>query len=266
MAGTADLEPDGDDSGSSRDFVSSFSRGLEVIRAFSRARPSMTLSEIAAETNMTRAAARRFLLTLVREGYAETDGKHFRLSAKILELGFSVLASMNILEVLQPAMDDLAKEMNESCFAAVLDGFSVIYIARASSLRFFDVDIHIGSRVPAHCVSTGRVLLAALPPEELEKHLAVAKLEAFTETTVTNKAKLRKAIADVRKQGWSLVDQELEIGLRSISAPIKAPNGRTVCALNMCCPTPRISLDDVHGRFIPKLVQTAERISFALMS
>ncbi|MCF3933216.1 helix-turn-helix domain-containing protein [Acuticoccus sp. M5D2P5] len=259
------VESENEDAGSTRDFVASFSRGLDVIRAFSRARPSMTLSEIAAETEMTRAAARRFLLTLVREGYAETDGKHFRLTAKILELGFSVLASMNILEVLQPAMEDLAKEMNESCFAAVLDGMSVIYIARAASLRFFDVDLHIGSRVPAHCVSSGRVLLAALTPEELDKHLAGAKLEALTEMTLTSKPKLKKAIADVRRQGWSLVDQELELGLRSISAPIKSPSGSTVCALNMCCPTPRISLDEVHSRFIPRLVQTAERISFALL-
>ena len=265
LAGVEPAVEVNEEAGSARDYVSSFARGLEVIRAFSRPRSSMTLSEIAAATDMTRAAARRFLLTLVREGYAETDGKYFRLSAKVLELGFSVLASMDVLEVLQPAMNTLAKTLNESCFAAVLDGHSVIYIARAASNRFFDVDIHIGSRVPAHCVSTGRVLLAALSDAELDRYLAAATLEKFTETTITSKAGLKQAIHQVRKEGWALVDQELEIGLRSISAAVRDPDGGTVCALNVCCPTPRVSLEDIEKRFIPELVRTAERISFALL-
>ena len=150
-----------------RDFVNSLARGLEVIRVFTRHKPRMTLSEVAQSTDMTRATVRRFLLTLVREGYVETDGKYFSLRPKVLELGFSVLSSMNIWDVAQPIMNELSSQLQESCFAAILDRDSVIYVARANSNRLVNVGINIGSRVPAHCVSTGRVLLAALSDEAL---------------------------------------------------------------------------------------------------
>src|SRR5215207_497583 len=150
-----------------RDFVNSLARGLEVIRVFTRHKPRMTLSEVAQSTDMTRATVRRFLLTLVREGYVETDGKYFSLRPKVLELGFSVLSSMNIWDVAQPIMNELSSQLQESCFAAILDHDSVIYVARANSNRLVNVGINIGSRVPAHCVSTGRVLLAALSDEAL---------------------------------------------------------------------------------------------------
>ena len=245
----------------SRDHVTSLSRGLQVIRAFTRATPSMTLSEVAQRTSMNRAAARRFLLTLVHDGYAETDGKLFRLRPKVLELGFSVLASLDLSEVMQPVMDELADRLQESCFAAVLDGDSVVYVARAASFRMIQVGISIGSRAPAHCMSSGRVLLAGLGAAELDSYLAQVRLERFTPTTVTSKAKLRTLIRDAGRQGWAIVDQEYEIGLRSLSVPVRDRAGQMVAALNVTCPTPRVSPERMQTEFLRELLEAAARIS-----
>jgi IclR family pca regulon transcriptional regulator len=249
-----------------RDYVNSLARGLEVIRAFSRERPSMTLSEVAQETDLTRAAARRLLLTRVREGYARTNGRKFRLGAKVLELGYSVLSSMNVVDVIQPVANELAMRLSESCFAAVLDGESVIYVARAASGHVIDVGIAVGSRVAAHCISSGRVLLAALPDAELQAYLANVRLEKFTSHTITSKTKLKAAILAARRDGWSIADQELEIGLRSISAPIIDREGAVVAALNVCCPSTRVTPEDMRGRILEELLAATRRINGALPS
>ncbi len=247
-----------------RDYVNSLAHGLEVIRAFSRAKPRMTLSEVAQQTDLTRAAARRFLLTLVREGYAEVVGRQFRLSPKVLELGYSVLSSMSVADVIQPVTNELAERLGESCFAAVLDGDSVIYIARASSGRMVDVGITVGSRVAAHCVSTGRVLLAGLDEAALQSYLDTVRLEKFTPLTTTSKVKLRESIEEARRQGWAIVDQELEIGLRSLSAPIVDRAGSVIAALNVCCPGARVTPDDMRGHILTELLAAAQRASRAL--
>jgi IclR family pca regulon transcriptional regulator len=248
----------------SRDYVNSLARGLEVIRAFTRSKPSMTLSQVAERTDMNRAAARRFLLTLVREGYAETDGKYFRLKPKVLELGFSVLASMDITEVMQPVMNELADAIGESCFGVVLDGDSCVYVARAASRQVFNVGISIGSRAPAHCMSSGRVLLAALSDGEVDAYLQSVKLEKFTPNTITSKVKLRGMIEDARRQGYAIVDQEFEVGLRSVSVPILDRARKVVAALNITCPTPRIAPEKIRTHILPKLQAAAERISMSL--
>jgi IclR family pca regulon transcriptional regulator len=252
-------EPEG------RDYVNSLANGLEVIRAFSRAKPTMTLSEVAQQTDLTRAAARRFLLTLVREGYAETTGRYFRLSPKVLELGYSVLSSMKVADVIQPITNELAERLGESCFGAVLDGDSVIYICRALSGRMIDVGITVGSRVPAHCVSTGRVLLAGLSPAALDAYLDTVRLEKFTPFTTTSKVRLRDAIEEAGRQGWAIVDQELEIGLRSISAPITDRGGAVVAALNVCCPGTRVAPEEMRTRILTELLVAAQRISRAML-
>lgn len=247
-----------------RDFVNSLARGLEVIRVFTRRKPKMTLSEVALATDMTRATVRRFLLTLLREGYVETDGKYFSLRPKVLELGFSVLSSMDIWEVAQPIMNELSAKLQESCFAAILDGDSVIYVARANSNRLVSVGINIGSRVPAHCVSTGRVLLASLSEEALHDYLDTSRLTKFTPNTVTSKVKLRGLIEETRQQGWSIVDQELEIGLRSISVPVRDGMGGVAAALNVCCPSSRLSPEEVRTHVLGELQTASQRITVAL--
>jgi IclR family pca regulon transcriptional regulator len=249
---------------SDRDYVNSLARGLEVIRVFTRHTPRMTLSEVAQATDMTRASARRFLLTLVREGYIDTDGKHFHLRPKILELGFSALSSMDIVDVAQPIMNGLSERLQEACFAAVLDGDAVIYIARATPNRLVNVSINIGNRVPAYCVSTGRILLASLPDEKLHQYIREAKLTKITPNTITSKVKLRNLIEEARLQGWSSADQELEIGLRSLSVPVRDRFGHITAALNVCCPSARVTPEDMKTRVLSELMEASSRITRAL--
>jgi len=249
---------------SERDCIGSFARGLEVIRAFSRSSPRMTLSEVAAATNMTRASVRRFLLTLVREGYAGLEGKYFGLRPKILELGFSALASMDMWEIAQPVMNDLSERLQESCFAAVLDGDDVIYVARATPQRVVSVGISIGSRVPAYCVSTGRILLAYLPPEQWGAYVKRVQMRKITPNTTTSKTKLRAEIEKARQQSWCMADQEFELGLRSVSVPISDRTGRVIAALNVCCPSIRVSPELIRTRVLSELINAAGRISAAL--
>ncbi len=258
----ADIGSPEDDN--ARDYVTSFARGLDVIRTFTRSKPSMTMSEVAEQADMNRAAARRFLLTLVREGYAQFDGKYFSLNPKILELGFSALASMNLPEVVQPVLNDLAEKLQESCFCVVLSGDSCVYIAAAKSRRVINASIELGGRAPAYCMSSGRVLLGALNDRALDAALENVKLVPVTEKTVTSKLELRSAIRDARTRGYSVVDQEYEIGLRSISVPVADRSGAVIAALNVCCPSPRYTIEEMMQKVLPVLLDSASRITQAL--
>ncbi len=250
---------------SNRDYVNALARGLEVIRAFTRTTPSMTLADIARTTGMNRATVRRFLLTLVAEGYAQTDGKMFALKPKVLELGYAALSSMKFLDVVQPAVARLAEDIGESCFAAILDGEDVVYVATATPPgRLINIGISVGSRSPAHCVSTGRILLAALPERARLKYLDTATLHKMTQNTVTSKVKLRALIEETGAKGWSVCDQELEIGLRSISVPIRDQSGKVLAALNVACPSSRITPEDMHARVLLKLQETSQNITAGL--
>ena len=249
-----------------RDQVHSLVRGLDVIRAFARGAPSMTVSEIAVLSGMNRAAARRFLLTLVRNDYAGTNGKLFCLRPKVLELGFAGLASISLSEIAQPIMDDLVSRFGETVFLVVLDEHDVVYVARARSAKVFSVDLVVGSRAPAAVMSSGRVLLAGLADDELDDWLREARMVRHNEHTITQKKLLRKEIHHVRELGWCLVDQEYEIGLRSASAPVRDSSGGVVAALNVTCPTPRMSTDFIREELIPNLVLAAARISSLLPS
>lgn len=248
-----------------RDYVNSLVRGLEIMRAFTRTRPSMTLSDISRATGLPRAAVRRFMLTLVGEGYAQTDGKYFNLKPKVLELGYAALSSLSFVEVAQPIMARLAFKLEESVFAAMLDDEDVVYVGSAvSPERRVRISVAVGSRAPAHAVSTGRVLLAALNEDQCEEYLAKAALTRFTPNTVTSRARLRKLIKDAGAQGWSIVDQELEIGLRSISVPLRQRNGDVVAALNVACPSSRMTREDMHARVLPELQAASQNITAAL--
>jgi IclR family pca regulon transcriptional regulator len=214
---------------------------------------------------MNRATVRRFLLTLVAEGYAHTDGKLFALKPKVLELGYAALSSMKFLDVVQPAVERLAEQIGESCFAAILDGEDVVYVATATpSGRLINIGLSVGSRSPAHCVSTGRILLAALPERARLKYLDTATLRKMTVNTVTSKVKLRALIEETSAKGWSVCDQELEIGLRSISVPIRDHSGEVLAALNVACPSSRITPEDMHTRVLLKLQEASQEITASL--
>lgn len=243
------------------DFVQSLERGLAVIRAFDKEHPQLTLSEVAAVTGVTRAAARRFLLTLVRLGYVRAEGRYFSLSPRVLELGYAYLSSLSLPEVAQPHLEALVAEVNESSSVSVLDGADVVYVARVPTSRIMTVAISVGTRFPAYATSMGRVLLANLPDDDLEAHLDKVHLDRLTNRTVTSPAALRAELARVRAQGWALVDQELEEGLRAVAAPIRDRAGRVVAALNVSAHASRTSLESMRRLFVPPLVAAAARIS-----
>src|SRR3990170_6819320 len=210
-------EPHEPPSQPSAQYVQSLARGLSVIRAFDADNPEMTLSDVARLTGLTRATARRFLLTLVDLGYVRTDGKVFVLTARVLELGYSYLSGLSLPELVQPHLEELMSAVHESTSASVLDGTDIAYVARVPTRRIMSVGINIGTRFPAYATSMGRVLLAALPEDELSRHVPDTELEALTLRTISSIGELRDELARVREQGWALVDQELEIGLRSIA-------------------------------------------------
>ena len=239
------------------DFVQSLGRGLAVIRAVDAVRPELTLSEVAAATGVTRAAARRFLLTLAELGYVRSDGRYFSLTARVLELGYAYLSSLSLPEVAEPHLEALVAEVNESSSISVLDGADVVYVARVPVSRIMAVAISVGTRFPAYATSMGRVLLAGLPEEELEKYLAEVRLDRLTARTVESVAALRTELARVRSQGWSLVNQELEEGLRAVAAPVRDGDGRCVAAVNVSAHASRTSLEAMRRDLLPPLLTTA---------
>ena len=254
---TDETEPSGQ-------YVQSLARGLSVIRAFGRERPSMTLSEIAEVTGLTRATARRFLLTLSELGYVRADGRLFALTPRVLELGFSYLSGLGLPEIVGPHLESLSKQLNESASASVLDDGDIVYIARAAARRIMTVSITVGTRFPAHATSMGRVLLAGLGQDELDSYLASIERPAFTERTVVDSTALRHTLAQVREQGWALVDQELEPGLRSVAAPLRGSTGAVVAAINVSTSTSTASLERISDEYRPALLATAASISASL--
>jgi IclR family transcriptional regulator, pca regulon regulatory protein len=241
-------------------FVQSLERGLAVIRAFGEDRPELTLSEVAQHTGLTRAAARRFLLTLADLGYVHADGRRFSLSPRVLELGYAYLSSLSLPEIAEPHLERLAAEVRESSSVSVLDGDDIVYVARVPTSRIMRVAINVGTRFPAHATSMGRVQLAALSETELGAYLARADLRPLTAHTLTDPARLRAELDRIRAQGWALVDQELEEGLRSVAAPIRDRAGRVVAAVNVSAHASRASRETVRRVLLPPLLATAGRI------
>lgn len=242
------------------DFVQSLERGLAVIRAFDHAHPELTLSEVAAVTGVTRAVARRFLLTLAELGYVRSDGRFFSLTARVLELGYAYLSSLSLPEVAESHLEALVAEVNESSSVSVMDGQDVVYVARVPVSRIMTVSISVGTRFPAYATSMGRVLLAGLPDEELEAYLATVRLGRLTARTVSSVAALRGELARVRSQGWSLVNQELEEGLRALAAPVRDRTGKVVASVNVSAHASRTSLEAMRRDLLPPLLKTAARI------
>jgi IclR family pca regulon transcriptional regulator len=242
------------------EFVQSLERGLAVIRAFDAEHPQLTLSEVARTTGLTRAAARRFLLTLVELGYVRTDGRLFSLRPRILELGYAYLSSLSLPEVAMPHMEALVAQVHESCSMSVLDGDEVVYVARVPTKRIMTVGISVGTRFPAYATSMGRVLLAGQPAEWLDQYLAKADLRPLTRRTITDPAKLRGVLAKIATQGYAIVDQELEEGLRSLAAPIHGENGQVIAAVNVSAHASRGSSEVIRRELLPPLLETAKRI------
>ena len=245
-------------------YVQSFARGLEVIRSFSAQAPRQTLSEVAARAGLTRAGARRILLTLQALGYVESDGKLFGLTARILDLGFAYLSSMPIWNLAEPVMESLVEQVKESCSAAVLEGTDIVYVLRVPTRKIMRNSLGVGSRLPAYCTSMGRVLLAALPDDEVARRLRTTERRTLTRHTLTDMEAIIGKVQQARKQGWCLVNQELEEGLISVAAPIVDRAGRTLVALNISGQANRTSAKIMQESMLPPLLLAAQRISLML--
>jgi IclR family pca regulon transcriptional regulator len=248
------------------DFVQSLDRGLAVIKAFGPDREKLSLSDVANATGLTRASARRFLLTLVKLGYVRSDGREFSLRPRVLELGYAYLSGLALPEVAAPHMEELVARLHESSSISVLDGHHVVYVVRVPTKRIMTVAISVGTRFPAYATSMGRVLLAALPPEELGRYLSEAVLEPLTSRTVTDPGKLAAIVADVARQGYAIVDQELEEGLRAIAAPIRGAADVGTAAINVSAHASRISMAALRTEILPELLKTARQIEADLQA
>jgi IclR family pca regulon transcriptional regulator len=241
-------------------YVQSLDRGLAVISCFSAERPRLTLSEVARQTGASRAAARRSLITLQTLGYVGSDGRQFFLTPRVLTLGYSYLSSLSLADVAQAHLSDLANEVHESCSASVLDGFDIVYVARAATTRIMTISLSVGTRLPAYATSMGRVLLAALPGERLDTYLNSATLDPLTERTIVDHDRLRAEVEKTRTRGWGLVDQELEDGVRSVAVPIHDSARQVVAAINTSAHATRVSLTTLQKSFLPKLRECAAAI------
>jgi IclR family pca regulon transcriptional regulator len=244
--------------------VQSLERGLSVIRAFDGEHRELALSDVARATGLTRAAARRFLLTLVELGYVHFEAGRFSLRPRVLELGFAYLSSLSLPEVAQPHMEALVAKINESSSISVLDDTDVVYVARVPTRRIMSITLAVGARLPAYPTSMGRVLLAALPEPDLEDRLARIDVRPLTPRTVKDRAGLRRVIDQVRKQGYAVVDQELEQGLRSAAVPIHDASGAVVAALNVSVHASRATVAELRARFLPPAREAAASIDAEL--
>lgn len=236
-----------------RNFVASFARGLEVLQSFSSEMHGLTAAQIGRKIGMSRAAVRRFLLTLEKLGFAESVEAVYRLKPAMLRLGCFYLTSTSLPSLAQPLLENASERIHESTSLSVLDGDHIIYVARHTTSRIFSVGLSIGSRLPAYCTSMGRVLLAGLSETELEAYLERVKLKRWTSKTVINKAALKEIIRQVEEDRYAIVDGELEPGLRSIAVPVQTSAGLTIAAINAGMHVASVATDEMISRVLPVL-------------
>ncbi len=242
-------------------FVASLAKGLEVIRCFGDQADSLTVSDIANKTGFSRATARRFLLTLKTLGYVTGDSKHFRLTPKVLTLGHAYLSSLSFWDLARHYLEEVTRQTRESSSVAVLDGGEVVYVCRSSAPhRLMSVALHAGARLPAHATSMGQVLLAAHPDPAVDTFIETYGLPAYTRRTISTAEDLHERLRMVRRHGYSLVDQELEPGLRSLAVPVRNRAGNVVAALNISAHSARISKSHILRNFLPHLRCAAEKL------
>lgn len=243
-----------------REFVRAVDRAFAILRAFGRETPSLTLSQVAERTGLTRASARRFLLTLEALGYVGSDERRFFLRPRVLDIGFAYLSSVPVFDIVESHMEAMVQQVQESSSASVLDGTDVIYTVRVPTKRIMSVQIDVGTRLPAYATSMGRVLLAALEPPALQEYFRQARMQKLTPSTVSSERGLRQVLVKVRQQGWCMVDQELEVGVRSIAVPLHDASGRVFAAMNISTNATRVPEKRLVGELLPLLRKTAAAI------
>jgi IclR family pca regulon transcriptional regulator len=243
-----------------KDYLKTLARGLQLIRSFGNESPRMTLSEVARKNSMSRASARRFLLTLQKLGYIVKTDEYFQLTAKILEIGHRYLANLDFIDVITPLMREVSRKLYKACSASILNETDIVYIARIPSQhQILSVNLNIGSRLPAYCTSMGRVLLGNLSEEELKEYFRKANLVPRTPRTVTDPEELRRIIRQVKSDGYCLVNQELEESLCSISVPVRNRKGNILCAINVGMPVGQVSRKEILSDYLPALKEAAAK-------
>lgn len=245
-------------------FMTSLARGLAVVRAFSDSRKPQTIAQISNKTGIPRAAVRRCLYTLQQLGYVDAELNNFSLRPKVLTLGYSYLSSTPLTVSAQPCLNAISRELNESSSLAVLDEGEILYVARAATSRVMSVALNTGSRLPAYCTSLGRVMLAHLPPAELDSYFEKTRLRAMTDRTVTDETRLREILLGVRQAGYAVNDEELEVGLRSIAVPVRGASGQVLAALNVGAQAARVPVEKLEQEFLPVLLRGAQELSVLL--
>jgi IclR family pca regulon transcriptional regulator len=246
-----------------KEFLTTFARGLQVIKSFDAQSPSMTLTEVANKNGLARASARRFLLTLQKLGYVSCEGKQFKLTPRVLDLGYSYLSSLNFAETITPFLKDVAQQLDESCSATVLDDQDVVYIARVPRAGLIPINLQIGARLPAYATSSGRVLLSTLSEDTLDQYIEHLDYRQLTPNTLSRQL-LIEQINTVRTQGFAIVDQELELGMRALSVPVYDRARQVRFAINMSCHASSHSLSHIESEFVPVLKDAAKQISQVL--
>jgi IclR family pca regulon transcriptional regulator len=246
-----------------REFVQGLERGFAVIRSFHDAR-NLTIAEVAGRTGLTRAVARRYLLTLQALGCVAQRGNAFSLTPRILDLGFTFLSTITVASVAPPFMEALVQSLHESCSVGVLDGADVVYVARVPARRIMSINLVVGSKLPAHATSMGKILLASLPSEALQAYLAAKPLKPLTKRTIVDESKLRTTLDAIRRQGWAFSDQESEIGVRTVAAPLYDHTNQVQAAINVSGHASRVSMSELRRVYLPQLLECAGQISLAL--
>ncbi|MES2978817.1 MAG: IclR family transcriptional regulator C-terminal domain-containing protein [Pseudomonadota bacterium] len=243
------------------DYVTALARGLAVIRAFGKGAENLTLSDVAEAAGVNRGATRRSLLTLESLGYVQQQDRHFRLSPRVMELGFSYLSSLPLWEHAQPVMKSIVDQIDESCSLAVLDGSDVVYLARVPPRHIYTIPVPVGARMPAYVNAMGRVLLAELDPVSLADYFQHTEIKKVNAHTVTDEGELRAILSEVRKSGFAMPEHEMHDGRRSIAVPIRNRAGHAVAALNISAMMSRASREDFLGKFLPLLRNAAATLT-----
>lgn len=252
---------DGAAGGADREFMTTLAKGLTVLRAFTLQRSTMTLSQTAAAADLSRATARRILRTLAALGYIEQNGRQFSLTPRVLELGFGYLSAQSWIDRATPVLKELSASVQESCSAAILQGTDIVYVARVPTSRIMSVAVHVGSRLPAFHTSLGRVQLGFIEDAEVWRRLMSLRIEHYTTQTITDPQALFERIKSDHAQGFSIVDEELERGLRSVAVPVVDRAGDVVAGLNVSTNSTRITRNHMREYFLPRLKEAAQQIS-----
>ena len=246
-----------------REFVQGLQRGLSVIRSFGNS-PSLTIAEVAARTGLTRAVARRYLLTLKELECVVSQGNKFSLTPRLLDFGFAYLSTLDVPDLARPFVERVVETLHESCSVAVLDGEDLVFVLRVQASRLMTMNIRVGTRLPAYAGSLGKVLLAYLPTEQLDAYFTKATFKRFTPKTICDETSLRAALADVRAKGYAFADEEVEAGVRTVAAPLFNRSSQVVAAVNISSHAWRVSMKELKKSHLPVLLDAAGQISRAL--